>query len=66
MARTLLPNLRQLKARYKGFSIDDTEGEEITAQRKELIKQIEKIYRRIDDGKIFPTAMTQSIEASTD
>ena len=56
--------LEALKARYKGFKIDETEGEEITAERKELIKQIEKIYRRIDDGKIFPSAMTQSVEAA--
>ena len=54
--------LEGLQARYKGFKIDDTEGEAITAERKEMIKQIEKIYRRIDDGKIFPTAMTQSVE----
>ena len=54
--------LEDLKTRYKGLSIDETEGEEVTADRKELLKQIEKIYRRIDDGKIFPTAMTQSVE----
>ena len=56
--------LEALQARYKGFKIDDSEGEEITAQRKELVKQIEKIYRRIDDGKIFPSAMTQPVEAA--
>ena len=54
--------LEALKTRYKSFKIDDSEGEEITAERKELVKQIEKIYRRIDDGKIFPSAMTQSVE----
>ena len=56
--------LEALKARYKDFRIDDTEGKDITAQRKELVKQIEKIYRRIDDGKIFPSAMTQPVEAA--
>lgn len=54
--------LEALKARYKGFEIDETEGEDITAERKDLVKQIEKIYRRIDDGKIFPSAMTKSVE----
>ena len=54
--------LEALKTRYKSFKIDESEGEAITAERKELVKQIEKIYRRIDDGKIFPSAMTQSVE----
>ncbi len=54
--------LEALQARYKGFKIDESDGEEITAQRKELLKQVEKIYRRIDDGKIFPSAMTQKVE----
>ncbi|MGB1311074.1 MAG: ABC transporter permease [Leucothrix sp.] len=54
--------LEALKTRYKSFEIDESEGDAITAERKDLVKQIEKIYRRIDDGKIFPSAMTQSVE----
>jgi len=61
---TITAKLEALKVRYTSFEIDETEGEEITAQRKELVKQIEKIYRRIDDGKIFPSAMTQSVETA--
>jgi len=63
-SEAITAKLEALQARYKGFKIDESEGEEITAQRKELVKQIEKIYRRIDDGKIFPSAMTEPVEAA--
>ena len=32
--------------------------------RKDLVRQINKIYKRIDNGKIFPPAMTELVEAS--
>ncbi len=54
--------LEALKARYKNFPIDQSGDGEAAAQRKELLKQIDKIFKRIDDGRIFPPAMTQVVE----
>ena len=54
--------LMALEARFKGFVIDETGDENTVAARKALVKQIGKIYKRIDDGKIFPPAMTRVVE----
>jgi len=54
--------LDALQARYKAFDIDAGDDEVITAERKALIRQINKIFRRIDDGKIFPPSVTQKVE----
>ena len=54
--------LQALQARYKAFVIDES-GDEITvAERTAFLRQINKVYKRIDDGKIFPPAMTRIIE----
>ena len=54
--------LQALQARYQSFVIDETGDEKTVAERKALLKQINKIYRRIDDGKVFPPSITQVIE----
>jgi len=54
--------LLALKARYEAFVIDETGDENTVSERKALVRQIGKIYKRIDDGKIFPPAMTRVIE----
>ncbi len=54
--------LEALKARYKNFPMDENGGERVVAQRKELLKQIDRIFKRIDDGRIFPPAMTEIVE----
>lgn len=56
--------LDALKARYKNFAIDGTGDARMIAKRKELLKQIDKIFKRIDDGRIFPPAMTRGVEAA--
>ncbi|MGB1011789.1 MAG: ABC transporter permease [Thiolinea sp.] len=56
--------LDALKARYKGFKVDESGDEDVVAERKSLVKQIDKIYKRIDDGKIFPPSITEKVEAS--
>lgn len=57
-----------LKARYKSFPENYPASANSTAQtirsRKELLKQIDKIFKRIDDGRIFPPAMTRDVEQS--
>ena len=56
--------LESIRARYKNFPIDQSGGEQAVARRKELLKQIDKIFKRIDDGRIFPPAFTQVVEES--
>ena len=56
--------LEALKARYKTFEIDQSGDTGVVQQRKDFVRQINKIYKRIDDGKVFPPAMTELVEAS--
>ncbi len=58
--------LEAISARYKNLQSvaddGDASDDAVAAQRKELLKQIDKIFKRIDDGRIFPPAMTQIVE----
>jgi taurine transport system permease protein len=56
--------LKALKARYSAFEIDQTGDPSMVQARKAFVRQINKIYKRIDDGKVFPPAMTELVEAS--
>lgn len=56
--------LEALKARYSSFEIDETGSEQVVDERRDFVKQIDKIYKRIDDGKIFPAAVTQKVETA--
>ncbi len=56
--------LEALQARYKGFQVAESGNETTDAARAGLLRQIDKIYKRIDDGRIFPSSMTVSIEAA--
>ena len=58
----LLEALEQLKSRYKNFSISDAGEPQAQAAHRALLKQIDKIYKRIDDGKIFPPEITGKVE----
>ena len=60
--RQITKILADLKARYKTFVIDESGNEETVAEREAFVKQIDKVYKRIDDGKIFPSSMTRVIE----
>ena len=55
---TITAQLEAIKTRYKNFQSTDNND----AQRKQLLKQIDRIYKRIDDGRIFPPQMTYTVE----
>ena len=59
---TLTAGLQALRARYRSFEVDQSGGPEVVEQREDLIKQIDKIFKRIDDGRIFPVEITQPVE----
>ncbi len=56
--------LAALQARYKKFPVDDGADPNAVARRRELLKQIDKIYKRVDDGRIFPPAITEVVEVA--
>ena len=58
----VLANLEAVQTRYKTFVIDETGDQNAVAGRRLLLRQIDKIYKRIDDGKIFPREVTEPIE----
>lgn len=60
----IINKLKALEMRYKSFEIDETGDPQVVEQRKEMLKQINKIYKRIDDSKIFPPATTEQVEAA--
>ncbi len=59
---TITARLQALQARYKNFRIDRNGDANTVAKREALLKQIDKIFKRIDDGNIFPPAMTLVVE----
>lgn len=54
--------LKAVQQRYEGLVIDQTGAPEVVAERTALVKQIGKILKRIDDGKIFPASITMPVE----
>lgn len=56
--------LEALKARYSSFEIDQMGDAHTVQARKDIVRQINKIYKRIDNGKVFPPAMTELVEAA--
>ena len=56
--------LEATRTRYKNFSPDERGEASTIVQRAEFLKQIDKIYKRIDDGRVFPPAFTQPVEAA--
>lgn len=56
--------LESIRTRYKNFQIidDGASSAAVIVQRQKLLKQIDKIFKRIDDGRIFPPQMTQIVE----
>ena len=49
-------HLKRLKARYKTFPISPDSDPDVFAKRKSMLKQIDRIFKRIDNGRIFPLA----------
>lgn len=60
----LLDRLAALKERIDALKPESDDDEKLVARRKDLIKQIGKIYKRIDDGRIFPPGVTAPVEAA--
>ncbi len=54
--------LEALEARYKGFTIDSSGDSAEVEKRQELLKQIDKIFKRIDNGQIFPPTVSDVVE----
>jgi taurine transport system permease protein len=61
---TITKQLAEIRTRYQNFVVRPVEDAAIMAQHKRFIRQIDKIYKRIDDGKIFPPGLTQAVEAA--
>ena len=60
----LTARLDALQQRYRSVTGGVAESAELSAQRTLFLKQIDKAFKRIDDGRIFPAATTQTIEAA--
>ncbi len=58
----LATRLADIEARIEGFVIDPDATESVVKARSDLVKNLQKIYRRIDDGRIFPPAVTEGVE----
>ena len=54
--------LEDLKSRYESFEIDQSGDQATVDARESLVRQIDRIYKRIDNGKVFPPAMTRVVE----
>lgn len=60
----VMAKLEALKARYSAFDINQSGDADAILERKGFLRQINKIYMRIDNGKVFPPAMTELVEAA--
>ncbi|MGB1111161.1 MAG: ABC transporter permease, partial [Gammaproteobacteria bacterium] len=58
----LLAALKAVEDRYKAFKLDEVHPPELMEPREDVVKQIKKIYRRIDNGRIFPASVTDPVE----
>ena len=56
--------LNAVQTRYKNFVVSEDGDANAIAEREALLKQIERIYKRIDDGRIFPVTVTAPVEAA--
>jgi len=54
--------LAALKAKIEAIDIGKDDDPAVMEARKDMVKQITLIYRRIDDGRIFPPTVLNDIE----
>jgi taurine transport system permease protein len=54
--------LAKLKKRIGALEFSDEADPSVVDAREDMVKQITKIYRRIDDGRIFPPSVLNEIE----
>ena len=60
----LVARLEDIEARIKGFEVDTDAAADVVADREDFAKDLMKIQRRIDDGRIFPPAVSDRVEAA--
>ena len=60
----LVARLKDIETRIKGFEVDTDAAPDVVSDREDLAKHLIKIYRRIDDGRIFPPAVSDAVEAA--
>lgn len=60
----LVARLKDIEARIKGFEVDTDAAPDVVSDREDLAKHLLKIYRRIDDGRIFPPAVSNGVETA--
>ena len=60
----LVAQLQNIEARIKGFEVDTDAAADVVADREDFAKDLMKIQRRIDDGRIFPPAVSDRVEAA--
>ena len=60
----LVAQLEDLEARIKGFEVDTDAAADVVADREDFAKDLLKIQRRIDNGRIFPPAVSDRVEAA--
>ncbi|MDE0715123.1 MAG: ABC transporter permease [Gammaproteobacteria bacterium] len=60
----LVAQLQDIEARIKGFEVDTDAAADVVADREDFAKDLMKIQRRIDDGRIFPPAVSDRVEAA--
>jgi len=58
----LTARLKALEERYESFEIDQSGSPETVEQREDVVKQINRLYKRIDNGRIFPVEITEVVE----
>ena len=58
----LTTRLAAIESRIQNFNIDATALPEVVELREDFLKDVMKIYRRIDDGRIFPPDVTAEVE----
>ena len=60
----LVARLQDIEARIKGFEVDTDAAADVVDDREDLAKDLMKIQRRIDDGRIFPPAVSDRVETA--
>ncbi len=60
----LVSMIDDLNDRIENFQIDESGSENVVESRKDILKRIQKISKRVDDFKIFPVEITEEVEVA--
>ena len=61
---TVTSMITEIGERIESFVIDESGSESTVERRKQLLSQIQKISKRVDDLKIFPSQTTNQVETA--